>query len=52
MYSCSGRRTDMSRRLQYRLAGSRVGRVVLHLAGLARDGRFLWHLRGIGRECT
>ena len=42
----------MSRRLQGRLVGSRAGRVVLHLVSLARDGRFLWHLRGIGRECV
>jgi hypothetical protein len=40
----------MSDRTQERLVRFGAGRVVLHLVAMARDGRLLWHLRGISRE--
>ena len=35
---------------QLHLAGSRGGRLLLHLVALLHDGRFRWHLKGIARE--
>lgn len=35
---------------QLHLSGSRHGRILLHLACMARDKRVMWHLRGIARE--
>lgn len=32
------------------LAGSRSGRIVLHLACIVRHGRIHWHFQGIARE--
>jgi len=40
----------MSIETQMKLAGTRVGRVVLHLVGLAMDKRVKWHYQGIMRE--
>lgn len=40
----------MSTKSQMILAGSRAGRVILHVAALIRDGRYFWHLAGITRE--
>jgi len=40
----------MSKAVQARLVESGAGRVVLHLFAMARDGRFLWHFKGITRE--
>ena len=36
--------------IQMKLAGSRTGRVTLHLICLCQDGKLRWHARGIGRE--
>ena len=36
--------------VQLKLVGTRFGRVVLHVAGMFRDGKCYWHLKGIGRE--
>lgn len=35
---------------QLQLSGSRLGRVILHLLCIARDGRLQWHFHGIARE--
>jgi len=40
----------MSPARQVDLAGSRAGRVVLHLVALWVDGRWGWHWDGIMRE--
>lgn len=40
----------MSIKTEMKLAGSRKGRVILHLAAFAKDLRFGWHLDGIVRE--
>ena len=36
--------------VQMSLCATRVGRVVLHVAGMLRDKHYLWHIKGIGRE--
>ena len=38
------------RQMQIWLAGSRTGRIALHLLCLCCDGRFQWHARGLLRE--
>ena len=38
--------------IQMRFAGSRIGRVLLHLLCLCRDGRLRWHARGVARELS
>lgn len=40
----------MSIELQMKLSGTRVGRIVLHLATLCRDHRYIWHASGVMRE--
>ena len=42
----------MSTKTKAQLATCRSGRVVLHLATLVRDHRWLWHLAGMLRELT
>jgi hypothetical protein len=32
------------------LCNYRFGRICLHVGAMALDGRFRWHLAGIGRE--
>lgn len=44
--------TNMSKAVQARLVESGAGRVVLHLAAMLRDGRLLWHLKGVARELS
>jgi hypothetical protein len=34
------------------LCNSRFGRICLHLAAMAVDHQFRWHLAGIGREVS
>jgi hypothetical protein len=36
--------------LEMRLARSRAGRVILHLAAVFGDREFTWHARGVLRE--
>ncbi len=36
--------------LQLKLAGSRSGRISLHLICLCRDRKLRWHMCGMGRE--
>jgi len=38
--------------IQLKLAGSRSGRIALHLVCALRDRKFYWHLSGIVRELT
>jgi hypothetical protein len=40
----------MSNNLQSILVSSRLGRIVLHLACINQDHKFIWHLKGIWRE--
>lgn len=40
----------MSDRIQAGMVRSRVGRVILHMVAMYRDGKVLWHWRGIERE--
>lgn len=40
----------MSLEFQMKIAKSRVGRMVLHITALLRDGKYSWHLKGITRE--
>ena len=42
----------MTTKTKAKLATSRSGRVVLHLATLNRDHRWFWHLAGMLRELT
>lgn len=37
-------------KLQIKLAGSRFGRVALHLICFCQDGKLRWHARGMARE--
>jgi hypothetical protein len=41
---------DWNMRLKLRLARHSLGRVVLHLACLACDGKWRWHWAGVLRE--
>ena len=34
------------------LCNYRLGRICLHVAAMALDGRYKWHLAGIGRELS
>jgi len=43
---------EMWAKTKAKLATSRSGRVVLHLATLTRDHRWLWHLAGMFRELS
>jgi hypothetical protein len=36
--------------VQMQLAGSRSGRILLHLLCACRDGKLRWHGRGVARE--
>jgi len=40
----------MSDNLQSILVSSRIGRIVLHLACISQDHKFIWHIKGIWRE--
>lgn len=38
--------------LEMRLAGSRAGRVLLHIVATFGDGELVWHARGVLRELS
>ncbi len=40
----------MKMKLEITLAGSRLGRIVLHVAAILAGGKLNWHCRGILRE--
>jgi hypothetical protein len=42
----------MTTEKQLEMAGTKLGRVGLHLIALKRDKRFTWHLKGILREIS